>query len=835
MRNICQSFLQTFTLSLIFLFLSQGKIFSQTPTTQDCLGAIPVCDYVYEEDSTAAGYGNYFEIPNGGNNCPNHCMDGEKNSRWYVFTVVASGNLRFQITPQTQTDDYDWAVFNLSEYKCQDIYAHPDWLMSSCNAAGGAGYQGTTGISSSNGGNSSCNNGGNTNKWNADLPVYEGETYVLVVSDWTQTPGGYTLNFTPSTAVIFDDQQPFIEYIGGDLIEDCGTNEVFVRFSENIKCSSINPGDFELHGPGGPYDIDSIYGANCEIGGTYEREYTLYFSPAIYQGGDYTLEINNLSFISDACNNYAAPDDYDFEIDLNAPDADAGDDIDIAYAATATLDGDASGGSGDYSFHWEPADMLDNPNIPNPTTVNLTASTQFILTVNDEVSSCVGEDTMWVNIVGGPLGVTLSASSTVICQSEIVNLYAYPDGGSGDYSFTWTSDPEGFNSTVQNPSDFPDVTTTYKLEITDGYTTINADITITVNPKPTSNAGIDQTINIGTSTNLAGTGSGGTGNYIYHWEPNSFLQENNVPNPLTTILYDPVIFTMVVEDENACESEPDNVLVNTEGPAISALPLADPPVICLGDETTVAANATGGGGEFVYQWTSSPPGFTSSQASFTDSPEETTRYDLLVSDQYDSEFSGHVTVTVNALPVVDLVPDNIAPIGKDTIAVCVRDSVLLDAGFDDDPLGSIYFWNDNYEGRYFKAVTNGNWLDWQTHSVQVEDGVTKCKNTGNITILFDFNECEIGVPETSVDLYSAVELHPNPNNGRFILSFNEDVSDLEVTILDISGRSVFHQQLIGRTDAGSQVSIHSNDLEKGLYFVRLSSGNTMIVKQMIVN
>lgn len=819
-------------IALLLVMITNLVLAQDPPTTQDCLGAIPVCDYIYEEENTATGYGNYFEIPNGGNNCPDgHCMDGEKNSRWYVFTVVVSGDLRFQITPQSQSDDYDWAVFNISQYKCQDIYAHPEWLIASCNAAG---YLGSTGISTSNGGTQDCNIGGNTNKWNADLPVYEGETYVLVVSDWTQTPGGYTLNFSTSTAIIFDDQQPFIDEIDGDLITDCGTNELTFRFNENVKCSSVGKNDFKLTGPGGPYTLDSIYGENCSLGGANEKEYTLYFTPAIYRGGNYTLEIMNLSFISDACNNYASPDTYDFEITLNAPLADAGQDVDIAYAGSTTLDGTATGGSGNYSYHWEPADLLDFPNSPNPTTVSLTSSTLFTLTVNDESSACVGEDDMWVNIVGGPLGVVLDASSTLLCQDEIVNLFAYPDGGSGNYSFSWTSVPSGFTSDIQNPSDFPSVTTTYKLEITDGITTINDEIIIEVNAKPSAGAGADQTINEGTSTTLEGTAIGGSGVYFYHWEPASFLVQNDIPSPQTTVLNDPVVFTLVVTDENGCESEPDNVLVNTEGPALQALPLADPPNVCVGSNVLVKANATGGGGDYTYSWTSSPTGFTSDKPEFIVNPEQTTRYDLLLTDQFGNEFTGHIVVNVNELPVIDLIPENMVPSGIDTVIVCVRDSVRLDAGFEDDPAGTIYFWNENYSGRYYKAMSNGNWLDWQTHTVAVENGTTKCKNSGKITLVFDFKQCAIGVPETAVEIDEAIELHPNPANGQFTLSLNQKLSDLRITIFDLSGRKVYEQFWDGKHEKGQSTTVDANVLENGLYIVWLNSNGKSSVKRIIV-
>lgn len=824
--------------ALIYFLAIAGlpdSLSAQEPTTQDCRGAIPVCDFIYVEENTASGYGNYFEIPYGGNGCPNnHCMDGERNSRWYVFTVIQSGDLKFQITPQVGTDDYDWAVFNLTSYHCEDIWGGANLMMSSCNAAGGQGYQGITGISTPQGGTSDCNNGGPTNKWNANLPVYEGETYVLVVSDWTQTPGGYTLDFSTSTASIFDDQKPYIDYIGGDLITECGTNELFFSFNENVKCSSVSAGDFKLDGPGGPYTIDSIYGETCALGGNNEREYTIYFTPGISQGGAYTFEIKNLSFISDACNNYATAEVYDFDVDLDSPEADAGVDQNIAYGGTASLIGSANGGSGNYTYHWEPADLLNDPDVQNPVTVNLTASTEFTLTVTDTQTGCTGEDAMWVNVNGGPLDITIDASSTEICEGDIVNLYSYPNGGSGDYTFTWTSDPPGFESTEQNPSDYPEVTTTYTVEVFDGFTTVTSSITITVNPRPVADAGPDQTINTGTFTTLNGSGSGGSGNFTYHWEPGAYLVQNDIPDPQTIILNDPVLFTLIVEDANGCASDPDNVLINTSGPALTAFPLADPPEICLGDQVYVYANATGGGGDYTYQWSSDPPGFSATSADFTDTPDESIRYDLLLTDQYGNSYSGHINVTVDPLPQIDLIPENIIPSGQDTITVCVRDTVLLDAGQDGDSPGTIYFWDQNYENRYYVSTTNGNWIDVQTHNVFVQNGVTGCENTAHLTIIFDFNECAIGIPENKTDLSAAVDLHPNPNNGKFTVSFNEKLEGLNIDVYDVSGRLVHQETFSDSFVPGDQVQVDAGMLEKGLYLVHLNSENKTSVIRMVI-
>lgn len=810
-----------------------GRISAQAPTTQDCKGAIAVCDYIYVEDSTAAGYGNYFEIPNGGNNCPNHCMDGEHNSRWYIWTVIESGNLRFEITPQVQTDDYDWAVFDLTNHSCDDIWSHPGWMMSSCNSAGGPGYQGTTGISTFNGGSSDCNNGGPTNKWNADLPVWEGETYVLVVSDWTQTQGGYTLDFSASSAVIFDDQRPLIEYIGGDLITSCGTNELFIKFSENVKCSSIQPSDFILDGPGGPYVIDSLYGETCSLGGNNEREYILYFTPPIYQGGDFTLEIKLFSFISDACNNYALNEVYDFVIDLDSPDADAGEDIDIPYAGTATLDGSASNGSGDYSFAWTPPELLDDPSIPNPTTISLTASAQFFLSVSDLESTCVGEDTMWVNVVGGPLGITMNASSNEICNGERVDLFVSPDGGAGNYTYSWTSNPVGMSSTEQNPSDFPTHDIWYIVAVTDGYTILVDSMFVKVNQLPIAFAGEDQVINEGTSTTLDGSASGGNGDYSYQWEPSCWLVTNTIPGPATLPLHEPTVFTLLITDESGCVSVPDNVLINASGGGLSAFPWSDSTEICLGQSTTIFANATGGGLEYTYEWTSDPVGFMSDQSSIYVTPDATTNYCLLLKDQFDNEFEACITITVNPLPDIDLVPDNAHVIG-DAVVMCPRDTLVIDAGHDSDPPGTEYFWlKNNLLNRYFVVSTNGSWSGPQTYSARVTNGQTGCVDTDSITILFDFNECGLDVPENPSALSSLINIHPNPNGGSFVISVKENVNSLNISIFNAQGKQVFNEFWEGNRRNGFSRQV-TTDFLPGVYFVHLKSGNETLVRKIVV-
>ncbi len=84
---------------------------------QDCSGAIPVCQNVYVQPNSYNGEG-FQELTFSNSSC---LTQGEENSVWYIWTVNVSGTLEFEITPINVNDDYDWAVYDLTNATCADI------------------------------------------------------------------------------------------------------------------------------------------------------------------------------------------------------------------------------------------------------------------------------------------------------------------------------------------------------------------------------------------------------------------------------------------------------------------------------------------------------------------------------------------------------------------------------------------------------------------------------------------------------------------------------------------------------------------------------------------
>ncbi len=94
---------------------------------------------------------------------------------------------------------------------------------------------------------------------------------------------------------------------------------------------------------------------------------------------------------------------------------------------------------------------------------------------------------------GNILQVHTTAIPSQICTGGSSQLNAVASGGSGTYSYSWTSIPAGFTSTLQNPVVTPTVTTKYIATINDGSATKQDTAFVTVNQEPTAFAGNDLT------------------------------------------------------------------------------------------------------------------------------------------------------------------------------------------------------------------------------------------------------------------------------------------------------------------------------------------------------
>ncbi len=357
------------------LFLFAASLRAQS--VSDCNGAIQLCEDVYTEANATSTFGTVFE-PTGA------CNSGtETSSMWYTFTVTQSGNMGFILDPSDIDADYDWGMFNITDNGCAGIMNGTSPEVS-CNSYGLFFGSGPTGISTANGGSGNSNGPGDLNgpAFNGDLNVVAGQTYALVVMNWSNSSSGYTIDFSNSTASLFDDINPTILNVS----TDCNNPGVIVEFDENIVTTSIQPVDFQLTGPSGNVTINSIQLPAPNSPGN--PSVTLIPTLGNLPPGNYTLSISDLAgYVTDACGNTASGS-FDFVVSPLEVSVFGGNDTVICPGGTADLI--ATGNFN--SVQW-----LNGPNTANYSVQN-SGNYQVTATLN----GCSLTDVVNVSVVALP-------------------------------------------------------------------------------------------------------------------------------------------------------------------------------------------------------------------------------------------------------------------------------------------------------------------------------------------------------------------------------------------------------------------------------------------------
>ena len=188
------------------------------------------------------------------------------------------------------------------------------------------------------------------------------------------------------------------------------------------------------------------------------------------------------------------------------------------------------------------------------------------------------------------------------------------------------------------------------------FCTNTAEVTVTVNPLPEADAGEDQAICAGETTQM--DGSGGT---TYTWLPPIGLTDptdpttDASPNQTTT-------YTLIVEDNIGCSATDEMTLTVNPLPAANAGPDQE---ICIGESVILQ-----GSGGTTYQWNPATYLDDATAQLPVATAEETITYTLTVTDNNQCENTDQTTVTVNPLPIVDA--------GQDSM-ICIAGSLVLQA------------------------------------------------------------------------------------------------------------------------------------------------------------
>ena len=564
-----------------------------TGPEQQCNSAIPVCQNIYTTSTSYSGNGSSQEIP--GNSC---LGSNELNSVWYTFTSSSAGNIAFNITPNVLGQDYDFALYNLTGTNCSAISSGAlTPIRCNFSATGGV-----TGLSASGTNPSEPASGPNQS---TVLATTVGQTYVLIISNYSSSANGYQLDFTPGTASIFDVTPPTLASVSAP----CGSNVLTLNTSEQITCASIagNGSDISISGTGGPYTITGANGVNCGSS-TAQIQFTI--TPALTGGGPWILNAHSgsdgNSFI-DNCGNAMPTTTVSFNVAPATPVITGP--ANVCKGTTFALSSSSA-----VSYTWTGAAVQAGQQ--NQQTITVTATTSATMNFQLVVSygACgTATVTKAVTVTDAPIANFTALPSLTVCAGSPVtftNTSTYPcsTGGLGlnqcncgsflcnttsnqgtfaTYLWTFGDGGTAFYLGGSPASSFSPVHTytapgTYNISL-NASGLINTcsntkNLTITVLPA-TPNLTISPTTTICPAQSSTLTATGGT---TYTWTPAASLNTTNggtvIASPAATTIY-----TVSTPGCSGNQTATVQVVVGGTPPAIGA----------ISGSTLICPNSTG--------------------------------------------------------------------------------------------------------------------------------------------------------------------------------------------------------------------------------------------------
>lgn len=218
------------------------------------------------------------------------------------------------------------------------------------------------------------------------------------------------------------------------------------------------------------------------------------------------------------------------------PLANAGTNQGINYGCSAQLNGSGSGGTS-YTYSWLPVNMLvsGQATLANPQTVNLTATQEYVLQVTETVTGCISlYDTVIVTVNGSALALTVSATPTQICNGDQTQLQADASSGNLTYTYSWSSVPSGFSSSISSPTAAPASNTTYQVTVNDGCNSISGSVIVNVTQKPEIFSSVDTIICVGSNGYTINTSFGANYDSLIWTNPggDGTFSSNIILNPV---------------------------------------------------------------------------------------------------------------------------------------------------------------------------------------------------------------------------------------------------------------------------------------------------------------
>ena len=299
-----------------------------------------------------------------------------------------------------------------------------------------------------------------------------------------------------------------------------------------------------------------------------------------------------------------------------------------------------------------------------------------------------------------PMQLSISGNDE-ICEGESTTLTANITDGVSPFSKLWNTNDTTLQITVS-----PSNNTTYTIDVTDACNnTIQENINILVNPNPN--------ISISASSNTVCQGSASiltaSGAITYQW-----VSPLSTSNPLTVSPNNNTVYQVIGTDANGCNDTADISIITQALPPIAANVISSQ--ICLGESTIINAS-----GAISYTWTPGSSLNSSTGASVTANPINTTTYTVIGTGANGCIDSIDAVVTVNPIPNININPAN--------YDLCIGQNINLTASGSNS-----YTWSPTTNLSSTNTATTSASPNTTTTYTVVGTTAAGCSNNNSVTI-----------------------------------------------------------------------------------------------------
>jgi gliding motility-associated-like protein len=421
----------------------------------------------------------------------------------------------------------------------------------------------------------------------------------------------------------------------------------------------------------------------------------------------------------------------------------------------------ATGGNGEYQFSW--LDPFGNE-LSNTADVSYdpAAEGSLLLVVTDGCGiSQIGELEFFFNEV--PINLELPANLVAECTIPLTVEPSVVNGGIGNLTYAWQLNGQPYGTNAASATVALTQSTVLTLVVSDQCAnSASAAVNLTIAPQTiTVNLGENITRTCLDASLIAPSIVGGTPAYSYVWQVNG----NQAAFTPTYTVQVAATSSVSLEVTDVCGNQGSDVLQVFIPPVPMSLELGEDFVVPCQDEVEIVSSASGGVGNYTYNWLLN--GFDQPNSNAIEFiAVGVMQVTLEVEDQCGNSVSDALTVTIPTLPPQVVVT-------ADTL-ICKGDVIQLTAEVL-NPIGQyMYTWLPTYQSGDFVNVSP---IESTVYSVAVTD---QCQNT---TINEIFVAVDIVIANFDFSYYGNWGIETfntsDPANAEFLWDFGDGSTSTE--------------------------------------------------------